>query len=318
MYGRWFNLAIVFLWITTMSWLVKEKVLPPLLTGPPPDQQSLIEAAESDQEVAWLIRWNQCPIGWAKSKTDRNDDGTVRMTTDVHFDHLPLSGMVPKWLAALPAWTGLKQPLKKTDPNSPFGFPVDSSLETDANSELLISPEGKLQQINSSITLVSLGQTIDLIGKVDGNEVELDVLAEGFTYNTKLHLDPKVLMGNALTPQTHLPNLHTGQTWMVGVLNPFSYPIGSVEVIFAKVIGREPYQHEGQTIAAWIIEYHEQPNVEYAGKQGSRCRLWVHPDGMVLRQELRLFKATLIFERTPIDKITELSKVDCALWQDDK
>ena len=297
MYGRWFNLAIVFLWITTMSWLVKEKVLPPLLTGPPPDQQTLIEAAEEDQEVTWLIRWNQCPIGKARSQTQRDNDGTVRMTTDVHFDHLPLSGMLPDWLANLPALASLKAVPRKSDSQAAVSYPVDSSFETDATSELLISPEGKLQQINSSITLVSLGQTIDLVGKIEESEMVLDVLAEGFSYNTKIALSPKVLMSNALTPQTHLPNLRTGQTWMVGTLNPFSYPVGSVEMMYAKVIGREPYNIKGQTIAAWIIEYHEQPNVEYAGKHGSRCRLWVHPDGMVLRQELRLFKSTLIFER---------------------
>lgn len=303
MYGRWFNLAIVFLWITTMSWLIKEKVLPPLLTGPPPDRQTLIEAAESDQDVRWLIRWNQCPIGWAHSQTVRAEDGSARMLTRVHFDHLPLSGMLPDWVMKLPwmkndpSWVKVSKTAstKKTEQDSA----LDSQLETDATSELVISPDGQLQQINSSITLVSLGQTVDLTGKLDDDEVELDIVAGDFSYNTRIRLDPKLLMSNALTPQTHLPNLHTGQTWMVGVVSPFRYPIGSVEMMYAKVIGREHYQFDGKAIYAWLIEYHEHPRVEYAGKEGSRCRMWVHPNGMVLRQEVRFFKANLVFERNP-------------------
>lgn len=303
MYGRWFNVAIIFLWIVTMSWLVKEKVLPPLLTGPPPDRLSVLEA---DQKIGWLIRWNQCPIGWATSQTEQTDDGKVRMLTTVHFDHLPLSGILPKWLIDLPAWAGVDDSLKKslreaTDPCS-----IDSSLETDATSELLMSSTGQLEQIKSSITLVSLGQTVDLVGKVDGDEVELSVKAEDLTFNTKISLSPEILMSNALTPQTHLPNLYAGRTWMVGVVSPFRYPIGSIEVMFAKVVGREPYHYNGKQITAWVVEYHEQPNVDYAGKSGSRCRIWVHPNGTVLRQEVRFFKACISFERKLVEEVAEL------------
>lgn len=307
MYGRWFNIAIIFLWIVTMSWLVKEKVLPQLLTGPPPDRLSVLEAAESDQKIGWLIRWNQCPIGWATSQTERTDDGKVRMLTTVHFDHLPLSGMLPKWLIDLPALMGVENSLEKSLKGTANLCPIDSNLDTDATSELLISSTGQLEQIKSSITLVSLGQTVDLVGKVDGNEVKLNIKAKGLTYNTKISLDPKVLMSNALTPQTHLPNLYSGRTWMVGMVSPFRYPIGSIDMMYAKVVGREPYYYNGRQITVWIVEYHERPNVDYAGKDGSRCRMWVHPEGAVLRQEVRFFKASITFERKSAEEVAELS-----------
>ena len=37
-----FNTAVVILWLATMSWLVKEKVLPPLLVGEPPNYSRII------------------------------------------------------------------------------------------------------------------------------------------------------------------------------------------------------------------------------------------------------------------------------------
>lgn len=298
MYGRWFNIAIVFLWIVTMTWLIKEKVLPSLLTGSPPSQQSLLESAEADQDVGWLIYWGKRPIGWAKSHTERADDDTVRMTTDVHFDHLPISNMIPKWAKKLPSWTGLEAK----------DFSKDASLETDTTSEMILSSEGELQEIRSSITLVSLNQTIDMVGKLSGNRVALNISAEGFSYNTEIPLNPDVLMSNSLTPQTHLPGLYMGQTWMVGVVSPFRYPLGSMDVMYAKVVGHDSCHYNDEPIRAWLIEYHKEPNTTPDPKKPPRCKIWVHPDGMVLRQELRLFDANLIFERKPADQVVELYK----------
>lgn len=297
MYGRWFNIAIIFLWIVTMTWLVKEKVLPSLLTGSPPDQRSLIEIAEADEDVGWLIRWGQRPIGWAKSHAERADNDTVRLTTVVHFEHLPISGMIPKWFKKLPSWTGFEGQLD---------FASDASLEADITSEMILSTEGKLQKISSSITLVPLNQTIDMVGMINGNHVALNISAEGFSYDTEIPLNPDVLMSNSLTPQTHLPDLYLGQTWMVGVVSPFRYPLGSMEMMYAKVIGHDTCSYNGKPIQAWLIEYRKEPSATPDPEKPPRCKIWVHPDGMVLRQELRMFDATLTFERKPANQVVEL------------
>ena len=298
MNGRWLNIAIIFLWIVMMTWLVKEKVLPSLLAGDPPDQRSLVEVAEADPDIGWLIRLGQKPIGWAKSHTERTGNDTIRMTTAVHFDQLPVAGMVPKWLKKLPSWTGL---------DSEMNIP-ENSLETDATSEMILSTDGELRKINSSITIVPLKQTVKLTGEVCEDKVELNISADGFSYDTEIALTPDLLMANSLTPQTHLPDLHSGQTWMVGVVSPMSYPFGSMEVMYAKVVGRDSCSFNNQPVQAWLIEYRQEPDMEFTPKNPPRCRLWVHPDGMVLRQELRMFDTTLTFERKPADQVVDLYK----------
>ena len=55
MSSRWFNTAVVVLWLATMSWLVKEKVLPPLLIGEPPSYPEIIEAQNREPPVGWEV-----------------------------------------------------------------------------------------------------------------------------------------------------------------------------------------------------------------------------------------------------------------------
>ena len=56
MYSRWFNAAVVVLWLATMSWLVTEKVLPPLLVGEPPSYHQVIEAQNASRRWAGRCR----------------------------------------------------------------------------------------------------------------------------------------------------------------------------------------------------------------------------------------------------------------------
>ena len=55
MQGRWFNTAVVLLWLVTMTWLVKEKVLPPLLVGEPPSYSRIVEARRDAPPVGWRM-----------------------------------------------------------------------------------------------------------------------------------------------------------------------------------------------------------------------------------------------------------------------
>ncbi len=63
---RWFKVVVVLFWMGTMTWLVVEKVLPPLYRGEPPSIQSVYGGMEPDSPpVCWTVSWDNKPIGWA-------------------------------------------------------------------------------------------------------------------------------------------------------------------------------------------------------------------------------------------------------------
>lgn len=44
MHSRWFNLTVVLLWLTMMTWLIKLKVMPAMLIGEPPSYAEILDA----------------------------------------------------------------------------------------------------------------------------------------------------------------------------------------------------------------------------------------------------------------------------------
>ena len=68
-----FNTAVMLLWLAAMTWLVKEKVLPPLTVGEPPNYSRIIESHGASPS-GWNILVNRHCIGWAQrhpAATDR-------------------------------------------------------------------------------------------------------------------------------------------------------------------------------------------------------------------------------------------------------
>ena len=58
MYPRWFNVAVVALWLATISWLIATKVVPSLLIGEPPNYATILSAQEVDPPIGWTIDWD--------------------------------------------------------------------------------------------------------------------------------------------------------------------------------------------------------------------------------------------------------------------
>jgi hypothetical protein len=97
MYSWQFSTAVVLLWLATMSWLVTEKVLPPLLVGEPPNYSRIIESQEHGSPTGWHILVNHRCVGWALSDTQRQPSGLVEFRDRVHFDILPLEELTVTW-----------------------------------------------------------------------------------------------------------------------------------------------------------------------------------------------------------------------------
>ena len=294
MYSRWFSTAVVLLWLSTMGWLVKEKVLPPLLLGDPPSHQSILEARRGRPPVGWCLQWNGRDIGWG----NQFDLATCRR----RFSHRqPRSFqrccLSTKWR---PGW--LQAVFLAVKPGGRLEQVGDCSrdkIQTDAVSSLLIDASNRLSQIESSVSFLPSGRTISMHGVVSGSKLDLTIRSFDINLKAQVPLDADVLLHDALSPTACLPNLYEGQTWTVSVLTPLKYPNSPHEILLAKVEGLRRIRHDGRTVAVWLVTYNNNPGQKLSTDKKPHARLWVRTDGVVLKQEMPILNSTMTFVRLP-------------------
>lgn len=291
MHNRWVNLAVIALWLVTMTWLVRVKVLPTLLIGEPPNSETILAARGLDPLVGWRVCLNDKPIGWALSLTRSSRSASTDILSRVHFDDLPLGRFTPGWLRALVG--------------SLASLP--SHIEADARSKLVLDANGRLKEIESSVWFDSLREEVSLMGRVEDSQMALVIRSGDLTYRTTTSINTKAIQSEVLTPQTQLPGLHEGQTWTVEVCSPLGYPNSAVDVVEARVVGYECIVWQGAMVNAWLVEYHNPPTSRLSKNREPRGRLWVRADGTVLIQEISLFNSRMKFVRLHNDEAHALA-----------
>ncbi len=75
MYSRFFNIAVCLMWISTMTWLITQKVVPSLWVGQPPSYQTILEAQQRESPVGWIVWLNDKKLGWALSTLEVQTQG---------------------------------------------------------------------------------------------------------------------------------------------------------------------------------------------------------------------------------------------------
>lgn len=278
MSNRWFNLAVVVLWLVSMGWLIAEKVAPPLLIGerPPVLPQ---DAPKARVPVAWQLFVNEQPLGWASTDTVERPDKVVEMRNRVHLTRFPLKEIAP-WLAQL------------LDPD---GRDEQMPFDTESRVEMV---EGKLLGFRTSISLGDLHDAILVHGTVEEQRLKLTVRAGDFVYPTSTDLYSEAMMGDALAPRARLSNLRVGQMWTEPIYNPLHPPYNPLQILQARVDRREPIFWNGQTVNAAVVMYRNDPGAE-GSVTPSRARAWVAEDGTVLKQEVQVLGVKLLFVRLP-------------------
>lgn len=99
MFSRWYSVAVILFWLATTGWLVKEKILPPLLVGEPPSYRTILAAENSTEPIAWEIHFNGKRLGGTVTRTLRMPDGISQFKTKVLLKELPLSELTPAWIS---------------------------------------------------------------------------------------------------------------------------------------------------------------------------------------------------------------------------
>jgi hypothetical protein len=294
--NRVFNSVVVVFWLSTMSWLIVAKVLPPLQVGEPPNYRSIyaVEPGAKAEPVCWDMFWNDRRLGWAKATIYHTTSGVTEVRSLVHFKHVPVEELVPAWIR--PAVRSAVQPA--------------GMLAMDATSLLEIDPLGRLSGIYSSLNAVGIDTGVVIRGRVRGTtlsgEVRSGIIAQPF----ERYLPPNALFGDELSPQARLPGLRAGQEWTVPVYSPlrFSESRNPVEVLHAKVEGRESVVIGDDNVLTSVVIYRSDSGSILGGAQTPRGKLWVADDGTVLKQTSRLFGSQLTFVRASPERIEQILK----------
>ncbi len=286
-YTRWYSVVVIVFWLAAMTWLVTTKVMPVFLVGSPPSYEAILEAQREEAVVGWNIRWRDRAIGWAVSETVPLEEGLTEVRHLLHFDELPLSEMFP----------GLWTLFVDRAMNAP-------RLALEFETVMLFDPLKRLSSFQTRVRTPMLAEALVIIrGTIEKDTLHLNLQAGDFNYDTELGFRSDVLVSDSFSPQSVLPGLCDGQQWTVEVYSPFNLPNQVVqrrplEVISAKVEGIQPIVHEGKPVRAWVVVYRDDPgNGTASQKKPPRGRVWVAPDGAVLRQEARLMDSTIVLSR---------------------
>lgn len=273
----WFIPLVVLFWCVSSGWLLVEKILPSLSPGSPPGYQALYVSDNRLVPVAWTVLWNDQPLGWALSQSERTEDGGMEVKSNLHFDRLPLNEVLPAWTKMF-----LRQPI---DPKASYAL--------DARGRLSIDPKGNLTSFKSVVDLPASSESVVLDGRIDDGEVTVDVRAHGMTYSVSRHLPRHITIGDELSPQATLPGLYHNRQWTVPVYSPLRPGQAPIQILHAKVTGEESMFWDDKLVRCDVVHYSDDP----AKHREPKCRLWVDRAGKVLKQESLLLGARLVFLR---------------------
>jgi len=315
MFGRLFTGAVIVLWLASMTWLLGEKVIPPLLGGDPPDY--LGELAHVSQESppdAWRLRWKERTIGFAASELVPRADGVDRHSF-VEFEELPLDSLLSELIGPLSAVV------------KPFLEGArDLRVNLLAATRMRFNSEKRLTGFDTTMDLGDFRDFLKVQGAVaaDGTlSLEAQVMPSsgprGHTIRQTLKLPPEALLESSLAPRSQLRNLQVGQTWTIPVYRAFP-PNSPVQILQAEVEKHDVIIWGTEEVEAFAVTYRADAGSGLHATREPVSREWVRRDGVVLRQEVSFSGLRIVFERdheeAPDPRVVRLRELRERLWSE--
>jgi hypothetical protein len=287
--SRWFNLTVVLVWLSTTTWLVVAKIMPPLRRGEPPNYRSMYsdQAADKPLYVAWDMSLNGRSLGYAVIALTKKMSGDMtEVESRIHFDRIPLEELSPAWMKAL-----VRSAILPSE-----------NLHMFVNSSLTIDKLGYLSEFKSELRVAGLPDTVRIRGSINGTVLKIKVTSGDLEYPFDTYLPSDALVADELSPQLCLTGLHVGQEWTVPVFSPLRPPGNPVDVLQARVERRDLLMWEGQTVPVNVVEYRTDSGSALSSTSHPRAKLWVRDDGAVLKQEVSVLGTELVFVRLSADQ----------------
>lgn len=273
MANRIFVLAVVVLWLSSMTWLVSERILPSFFDGEPP----LAEAYETGQAVAWGVEWQGRPVGYAASVRLSGVGGSTDLHNRVVLQDIPLMDLAPAWM------------------RSAIGDLGDITF--DARTRIEFDSLGNFSAFESRISINDLPSVLNISGRVEDSFLNLHVRSGDISYSTPIYLPDSKALNEVLFPDAKLPQMYVGRCWREEIYSPFHSPGNPVEAVQAKVVSVEAIRYGGELRRALRIEYRTMAGSGVPQDAGLQAESWVEDSGNVLRRDVYLGSSKLRFTR---------------------
>ena len=300
---RRLNILIAVFWLVATGWLVREKVLPQLRRGTPPDYLVLNERQEPlETVVCWtieLIPVGTDPIerlGWAAGRVLPRSAGRTEIQNRVQLWQVPLSAIGGPMTRML----GLG---RLEAERMPLG--VNSSIHLDERSQL--------SRFESSVTIGDGPVWCTITGV--NSDGQLDVSARlGKNIPRSIgsyQLGSESVVNDGNAPRGYMPPLKVGQNWKTQQLSPLK-PGGagdvSSESLEANVMREEDIFWNGHLQKCWLVEFRRDSGAGSKWAETPLRQMWVRlSDGMVLREDIQIVGLKLRFVRQPWKKGNRLA-----------
>jgi hypothetical protein len=283
--GNRIFVAVVFLlWLSTMSWLMVARILPPFFHGDPPSRGSALD----DKPICWQVACDGRPIGHAVSQAVPGALGTTEIHNRVLLEKIRLQEMAPQWMSGLADTVG--------------------DIRLDTRSRLTIDSLGNLDSFETKVQLNDLPLIVKMHGQVDGAEVVLKIESDELTHEARYPLPTNAPLASELIPEPTLLAVYVGGKWQQEVFSPFRPLNDSMELLQAEVVDEGPYNHRGQSYRARKIEYRTMLTPGVAADRTLRAVVWVAENGTVLCQEVYFMSVRLRFERCNEPEMLDLAE----------
>jgi hypothetical protein len=287
---RWYQFAVLALWLAAMSWLTVYKILPPYLKGEPPVYESAV-GDKPRPPVTWHVYLNGKRLGWALSETALQPSDTTEIHSLVHLDRLPIDEVLPALLRPF-AYAGEK---------------AAGSEEWEVESNLIINPLNQLVSFYSKLHPKSGQSLVKLDGSVEGETLKLSARLGEWNHDFEVPM-PENKIQDTFAPEMQLRRLHLGQTWTIVAYSPLALPSNPLdlirerpqpptEVLIAKVEEEVQMSWNEQVAPTWVVVYRTNSSGGPGGDRNVRNRLWIRRDGTVVRQDVLLGGYNLRFTR---------------------
>jgi hypothetical protein len=187
----------------------------------------------------------------------------------------------------------------------------DFQLELTIASRLRFDQQSHLQTVATSIAVADMPHVLNLRGEATGDGA-LNVVvfsgervpsraADDALFRQRVDLPRDAVVSDAFAPNSELRNLQVGQTWTIPVYRPFP-PNSPVQIVEAKAERLELIYWNRDQVEVMVVAYRGDAGSGIAAARRPTGRVWVRPDGLVLRQEVAVSNLRLVFERLPDDE----------------
>ncbi len=288
MANRVFVSAIVVLWLSSMTWLFVERILPSFIDGQPPVSQSY----KAGEVIAWSVEWGGKPVGFAASVRIDGVGGTTELHNHILLKDAPLMELAPAWMRHAVGNLG--------------------NMSFDAKTRIEFDSLDNFSAFESSISLNEMPSVLSISGRVKDSELELEIRSGEISYPTSVYLPEKKSLSEALFPDARLPLMYEGRRWREEVFSPFHSPSDPVEVVEAEVVSEDSMEYQGEIRRLMRVEYRSKAGSGVSKKSRLQAVSWVEKNGTVLRREVYVGSTKMRFDR--LSK-AEAAKVGVELFE---